>query len=111
MASIIFDASLRNLMLNEATDGTVGINKIRITYSDNSNSPYEDITWNAASNGSVSQASDVVFGITAGKTVESFTLANGTTAMVFYEFDTAYVYSENGTFTVRNTSLTIPELG
>lgn len=112
MASIIYDASLRNLMLDEATNATGGISKIKIVYSDATSSSYETITWDDASGGSVVQASDVVFTVTAGKTVESFILADSTSsALAQYYFDTAYVYSENGTFTVRNTTITIPEIG
>lgn len=113
MASIIYSSELRDLMLDEATNATGGISKIKIVYSDASSSSYETITWNAASGGSVSQSSDVVFTVAAGKTVESFILDESTesTALAQYYFDTAYVYSENGTFTVRNTTITIPEIG
>ena len=99
------------LALDQLTDGTNGINKCSIYFSDASETATQTITWAAAAGssigGSVGASVDLVFDVAAGKVVIAVALYHDTTPVGSYVFPTQYNYTTAGTFTLTSLILTL----
>jgi len=103
------------LALDQLTDPTNGINKVSI-FTDIFQTDTQTITWNAAVGvgaeepftGSVSMnATDLIFNITAGATVQAVGLYKDSTYVGYIEFATTYYFANSGTFTLTDVTINL----
>ena len=99
------------LVLNQATDDTNGINKCSIFCSDSTETASQTITWGAAAGssigGSVGATVDLDFTIATGKIVTAVILYHDTTAQGSYLFPTQYYFENGGTFKLTGLVLSL----
>ena len=97
--------------LNLLTDDTVGFNEVSILFDGLTETDTQTITWAAAagniSGGSVGASVDLVFDITAGKTVIGVVLYHDTTACGTALFGTNYYFTNAGQFTLTSLVLSL----
>jgi len=109
----LIESNVTELMLNTLGNATTGINRISIHSSIASTiiGAEKVIIWAAASGGSMSMSSaDLVFSVPEDTIVASMVLwfNDGTsTSAIINVFEQQYTYSNAGTFTITDVTLTV----
>lgn len=99
------------LNLDLFTDATNGINKLSV-YTDLTEITAQTVNFSAASgtdtSGTVVMSdASLVFNVEAGHVVEAIGLKNGTTLLATYVFPTPYSFTNAGTFTLTDLTITL----